>query len=120
MNIFSLILIILSVSYLFLGNKVFQLDKRSLLNRIFVALNLSLIIWSVASAFYISAHTEAACVFWYKLSSVGFYMMIGIVLHFFLVYTKKEALLRHWWIYVFALCPRPNSLVYGSCNRFLR
>jgi len=105
MNVFSLILIVLSVSYIFLGNKVFQLDKRSLLNRLYFALNLSLIIWSVASAFYISAHTEATCIFWYKLSSVGFYLLIGIVLHFFLVYTKKEALLKRWWIYIFLYVP---------------
>lgn len=105
MNVFSLILIVLSVSYIFLGNKVLQLDKRSLLNRLFFALNLSLIIWSVSSAFYISAHDEATCIFWYKLSSVGFYPMIGILLHFFLVYTKKEALLKKWWIYFLLYVP---------------
>lgn len=105
MNVLSLILIILSVSYIFLGNKALRLDKRSLLNRLFFALNLSLIIWSVASAFHISAYNEATSIFWYKLSSVGFYLLIGIVLHFFLVYTIKKALLKQWWIYILLYVP---------------
>jgi diguanylate cyclase (GGDEF)-like protein/PAS domain S-box-containing protein len=105
MNIFSFILTILSTIYIFLGFKVIQLDKRSLLNRLFFALNLGLIIWSVASAFYISAYDEAACIFWYKLSSVGFYLLIGILLHFFLVFAKKEKLLKHRWIYIIIYLP---------------
>ncbi len=105
MNIFSFILTVLSVIYLFLGFKVIQLDKRSLLNRLFFALNLTLIIWSVASAFYISAYDEASCIFWYKLSSVGFNLFIGIGLHFFLVYTKKVSLLKHWWMYIIIYVP---------------
>ena len=43
MNIFSLILIILSVLYVFLGITVIRLDKRSALNRLFFALNLGLL-----------------------------------------------------------------------------
>ena len=105
MNIFSFILTILSVLYVFSGFKVFLLDKRSLLNKLFFALNFSLIIWSLASAFYISALDEATCVFWYKLSSVGFYLMIGIVLHFFLVYSKKENVFDKWWKYIVLYLP---------------
>lgn len=105
MNIFSFILTILSVIYVFLGFKVIQLDKRSPLNRLFFALNLGFIVWSFASAFYISALDEATCVFWHKLSSVGFYLSIGIVLHFFLEYSKKENLLKKWWTYIILYLP---------------
>jgi len=105
MNIFSLILIIFSVMYVFLGINVIQLDKRSALNRLFFALNFSLIIWSFTSAFYISASSEADCIFWYYLSSIGSFTFCGILLHFFLVYTKKESLLKKWWIYVVLYLP---------------
>ena len=105
MNIFSFILTILSVIYAFLGFKVIQLDKRSPLNRLFFALNLGLIVWSLASVFYISAQDEATCVFWYKLSSVGFYLFIGIALHFFLEYSKKKYLLKKWWLYIILYLP---------------
>ena len=105
MNIFSLILTILSVIYVFLGIKVIQLDKRSLINRLFFALNLSLVIWSFATALYILALDEATCIFWYKLSTVGCYLFIGIVLHFFLVYAKKENLLQQWWLYIIIYLP---------------
>src|ERR1035437_78697 len=105
MNIFSLILIILSVLYVFLGFKVIQLDKRSLQNRLFFALNLSLVFWSFASASYISALDEATCIFWYKLSSVVCYLFVGIVLHFFLLYAKKDHLLKQWWVYIILYLP---------------
>jgi len=58
MNIFSLILIILSVLYVFLGITVIRLDKRSALNRLFFALNLSFIIWAFAAALQISASVK--------------------------------------------------------------
>jgi len=105
MNIFSLILTILSVIYVFLGFKVIQLDKRSALNRLFFALNFSLIIWSFFDAFYISASNEAACIFWYKLSSFGAFSFCGILLHFFLKYTYKENLLKQWWMYIILYLP---------------
>jgi len=110
MNIFSLILTILSAIYVFLGFNVIRLDNRSLLNRLFFALNLSLIIWTFASALYISANDEAACIFWYKLSSVGCYLFISIALHFFFVFAKKENLLKQWWIYIIIYLP---SIVFS-------
>ena len=105
MNIFSLILIILSVLYVFLGSTVIRLDKRSQLNRLYFVLNLSLLVWSLATAFFISASDMAACIFWDKLSTVGCILYIGIVLHFFLVYAKKENLLKHWWMYIILYLP---------------
>ena len=105
MNIFSLILTILPVLYIFLGINVFRLDKRSTLHRLFLALTLSLVLWSFATALYISAYDEAACIFWYKLCTVGCYLFIGIALHFFLVFAKKDNLLKQWWIYLVLYLP---------------
>ena len=107
MNIFSLILIILSVLYVFLGITVIRLDKRSALNRLFFALNLSFIIWSFAAALHISASASdvAACIFWFKISCIGAFPVFSIGLHFFLVYTKKEMLLKKWWVYIVLYLP---------------
>jgi len=110
MNIFSLILTILSVIYIFLGLYVIRLDKSSRLNRLFFALNLSLFIWSFATVFYISASDLETCIFWYKLSSVGLFLFTGLVLHFFLEYTQKKELLNKWWIYIILYLP---SIVFS-------
>ncbi len=99
MHMFSYILTVLSVVYVFQGFQVIRLDRRSALHKLFFALNGSLVVWSLSTAFYISAHEMAACVFWYKLSCVGFNAFIGIVLHFFLVYVKRESFLKRWWAY---------------------
>ena len=105
MNIFSLILIILSITYVILGFKVIQLDKRSQLNRLYFVLNLSLFVWSLATALFISASDIATCIFWDKLSTVGCFSFVGIFLHFFLVYAKKENLLKHWWMHILLYLP---------------
>lgn len=105
MNIFSLILTILSVIYIALGVKVFRLDEKSRLNKLFLTLNACLFLWSFAAALYISAQTETACSFWYKLSSVGCYLFIGSILHFFLFFTKKEKFLSRWWMYAILYFP---------------
>jgi len=105
MNIFSLILIILSVLEVFLGITVIRLDKRSALNRLFFALNLSFIIWAFAAALQISASDMATCVFWFKISCIGAFPVFSIGLHFFLVYTKKEMLLKKWWVYIVLYLP---------------
>ena len=68
MNMFSLALSSFSVLYIVLGFTIFLMNKNLLLNRLFLAINLSLFIWSFASALYISAHTLKACIFWYKVS----------------------------------------------------
>ena len=105
MNMFSLALSSFSVLYIVLGFKIFLMNKSLLLNRLFLAINLSLFIWSFASALYISAHTLEACIFWYKVSSVGCFIFIGLILHYFLEYTRKEELLKKWWIYVLLYLP---------------
>jgi diguanylate cyclase (GGDEF)-like protein/PAS domain S-box-containing protein len=105
MNIYSLILTILSVLYIILGISVIHLDKQSTLNRLFFVLNLSLIVWSLGSAFYIAAPDVATCIFWYKLSSVASILFVGIVLHFFLKYFHKENLLKKWWMYIILYLP---------------
>ena len=110
MNTFSLTLIFLSFLYIFLGFTVIRLDKKSQLNRLFFILNLDLIVWSLASALYISASTMAACIFWFKMSSVGFFLYIGILLHFFLVYAKKDHLLNQWWVHIIIYLP---SIVFS-------
>ncbi len=105
MNVFSLILIILSVIYGFLGIIVIQRDKRSALNRLFFALNLSLVIWSFTAALFISAPDMATCIFWHKLSLIGIFWYFGILLHFFLEFTQKEKLLKQWWMYIVLYFP---------------
>ncbi len=105
MNVFSLILIILSVLYGFLGIIVIQRNKRSVVNRLFFALNLSLVIWSFTAALFISAPDMATGIFWHKLSLIGIFWYFGILLHFFLEFTRKEKLLKQWWMYIVLYLP---------------
>ena len=110
MNIYSYTLSSLSTIYIILGFYVFSMNKTSLLNRLFLGINCSLFIWSFTSALYISARTLEACIFWYKISSIGCFIFIGLILHYFLEYTQKEKLLKKWWIYILLYFP---SIVFS-------
>ena len=105
MNLFSLILTVLSVFYVVLGVRVFRLDRRARLNILFFVLNITLFVWSFSTALYISAQTEVACAAWYRISSVGSYFFIGSALHFFLFFTKQQKLLNRWWKYLILYFP---------------
>jgi diguanylate cyclase (GGDEF)-like protein/PAS domain S-box-containing protein len=105
MNIFSLMLTVLSVFYIVLGISVFRLDKRSRMNILFLTLNILLFIWSFATALYISAQSELASAIWYRISSVGSYLFIGSALHFFLFFTKQQKFLNRWWKYLILYFP---------------
>ena len=110
MNIFSLILTVLSVIYIVLGVSVFRLDRRARLNILFLALNITLVIWSFGAALYISARTAQECSFWYRISSAGNYLFIGLALHFFLFFTKQENFLNRWWKHLLLYLP---SIVFS-------
>ncbi|MFH2117910.1 MAG: HD domain-containing phosphohydrolase [Bacillota bacterium] len=112
MNIFSIILTVLSTVYVFIGFKIIRLNNRALLNRLFFALNVSLIIWSFGAALYISANDVATFIFWYKISSVGCFLFVSMGCHFLLVFAKKESLLKQWWIYIILYLP---SIIF-SCK----
>ena len=104
MNIFSLILTILSVVYVVLGFNVIRRDMWSRQNFLFFVLTIFLVVWSFTSALHISALDRASSIFWYQFSSVGLYLTIGTLLHFFIAYTKKQTMPK-WWVLALLYLP---------------
>lgn len=105
MSILSLLSFFAFVVYLYLGIYALRLDPRSKLNRTFFVLILSYVVWAFAYTFFYSAPDEATCWFWYRVSTVGWCLFPGIALHFFMILTGKEDLLRRWWIYPLLYLP---------------
>ncbi len=85
--------------YLYFGFYVFRLNPRSMLNRIFLILCLSLSIWGFGLAHVLVAPDRAAALFWLKFCFFGLFFLHGIILHFMLILTGKEKILSKWWIY---------------------
>lgn len=105
MNIFSQLLFFCSIIYLFMGIAMLHLDRKAALNRAFFALNLSLFIWSFFLAIATSAPDKASCILWSAIASFGYCTFASTSTHFFLIYTKKENLLKRWWIYIILYLP---------------
>ncbi len=85
MIIFPLLSFTSFLAYLFFGVYGYLQDRGSLLNRQFLFMCLSLAVWSFGMTFYHGAPDEAACFFWFKYFSVGWYFFPGFLIHFSLV-----------------------------------
>ncbi|MHB1043382.1 MAG: PAS domain S-box protein [Eubacteriales bacterium] len=99
MNIFLFLLLFSFVVIIILGVYAFKLDPKSQLNRIFLGVCLCVAFWSIFDIFSFYAPSKEICWLWYKFSSFGWCIIPGMGLHFFLVLTNKETLLKKWWIY---------------------
>ena len=105
MNIFSHLLYLCGITYLVIGLIMLFKDRKSALNRAFFALNLCLFLWSISFALLTDSSDKASCMLWSTLASLGYCTFASISIHFFLLYAKKNVLLKKWWIYVVLYLP---------------
>jgi len=85
---------------------------KSALNRLHICIILCVSIWSLGSFFIYTAANRNTCWFWYKFSSVGQCFFSSFILHFSLVFTRKNLLLKKWWAYAIIYIPS-LLLLYG-------
>lgn len=121
MNVFSQVLFFTSLIFLAMGTTIIFLDRKALLNRTFLALNLCLFIWSFFTAISTIAPDKTNCIFWSKIAGLGYCFFPSVALHFFLVYAKKEYLLKKWWLKILIYVPAVAFLVQAfKGNLFVR
>ena len=84
---------------------MFYLDRRALLNRMFLVLNMTTFFWSFFTAISIIAPDKAGSILWNKLAAVGYCGFASTSIHFMLVYAKKDKLLSKWWTYAVLYLP---------------
>ncbi|MDA8441301.1 MAG: diguanylate cyclase [Peptococcaceae bacterium] len=106
MQIFSLLSLLACIVYLLLGLQVYQADRKSRLNRLFLAFTVSLAIWSFGFIFVYHYFNQTTAQFWFwnKFAAFGWSVYCGIALHLSLELTHKERFLRNKLAYV---------LIYG-------
>jgi diguanylate cyclase (GGDEF)-like protein/PAS domain S-box-containing protein len=105
-QIFSFLSFLAFIIYLRLGLQVYQADRQQRVNRLFLALTLSLAIWSLGYIFIYYHLDDATAQFWFwnKFSAFGWVTYSGFALHLSLELTRKERFLRNSWAYM---------LIYG-------
>ncbi|OGF47479.1 MAG: hypothetical protein A2452_03085 [Candidatus Firestonebacteria bacterium RIFOXYC2_FULL_39_67] len=90
MNLYSAINQVLIFVYLFLGLRALLFNPKGKINIIFFNLNLCFSVWAFGSSFVYISPNEAAALFWYRISSLGF-----ITFPFFLVMLFNNIMLRY-------------------------
>ena len=105
MNILSLLAFFAFIVYMYFSVYIYRLDPASKLNRTFSFLCLTYGIWAFAYTFFYSAPNKEVAWYWYKVSVASWSFFPGIALHFFLILTEKEGLLRKWWVYPILYIP---------------
>lgn len=69
----------------------------------FFAICISLFIWSFGASIAISAPDMETCLFWKRVSALGWGTLICEMLYYIMLLTEKKALLKKWWSYLIAL-----------------
>jgi diguanylate cyclase (GGDEF)-like protein len=81
------------------------IDARARLNRTFFGLCIAIGIWAMGFSMSIDAGNMETCLFWRRISAVGWGSLYSIMLHFCLVFSRKEKALKKWWTYVLIYAP---------------
>ncbi len=125
---FSLLFFTSFAFYLFFGLYVIHWNPRSRLNRMFLAVCISLCFWSFGFSMANSAPDIETCLLWRRVSSLGWATVYSILLHFVLLLTwekctskqlKRNFLLHipaFIGVYVFAVSGEITSTQYNLVN----
>lgn len=97
MNILSVLSLILFSFYIFFGWRIYQMDRKSRINQIFIFYALSFAIWAITFAFFYSAPDKTTAWFWYNLSAFGRFFYPALILDLTLVFTKNRIIYQRWW-----------------------
>lgn len=122
--LFSLLFFIAFAIYLFFGLYLIHRNPKATLNRMFLAMCVSLCLWSLGFAIANSAPDIETCLLWRRVSALGWSTIYSLMLHFLLLLTgdgyskrsRKLFLLLHLpaivSIYVFAVSPEITAMQY--------
>ena len=102
------------VHQLFFGIYALYLNPKSAINRIFLAVALCLSVWALGLSIATSAPELSTCLFWRRVSALGWGVFFSALLHFFIALTHKPAVLKRWWMYVALYLPALMAILAFS------
>jgi len=121
MNTFSHLLFFSGLVYFVMGFVMIFIDRKARLNRTFLALNLSLFIWAFFLGISTISPDKSDCILWSKIAAIGYCTFPSVSLHFFLIYAKKDSVLKKWWTYILLYLPAVILVVQATNqNLFVR
>jgi len=102
MNIYTPLSFFAFLLCMYMGIYVIRLNSKTLINRVFLGLSLSMAIWNFAYIFIYPDLDKSHVFFWYKITAFGWAIFPAFILHFFLLLAQKEQFRKfRWWILVY-------------------
>jgi diguanylate cyclase (GGDEF)-like protein len=123
--LFSLLFFTAFAVYLFFGIYTIRLNPQASLNKLFLAVCSALCLWSFGFSIANSASTPEICLFWRRVSALGWTSIYSLLLHFLLVLTGRESVLKRGWVcpllyfpafinlYIFSLSDKMAGIQYN-------
>ncbi|MCJ7681405.1 MAG: diguanylate cyclase [Candidatus Aminicenantes bacterium] len=112
-SIFSYFTFFCFVVYMGAGIFVFRSNPKSRLNRLFSLVCLCFTIWTATFLFTNFIEQKEALWIPYKVSCLGWIFAPALLLHFFLILSESESLLKKRWIFVLIYLP-PLVMYYQA------
>ncbi len=123
--LFSLLFFAAFAIYLFFGIHIIYLNPRAPLNIIFTAVCAALGLWALGFSLANSAPNLETCLFWRRVSALGWSTVYGLILHFLLLLGNNQPKAKRWkpylllytpaliTLYIFAISDRLTALQYN-------
>lgn len=115
----SFIFFLIGCSYTIFGSYVVLTNSKVKSYRLFFVLCTFLSVWAFGFALAVSAPDQQTCLFWRRVSALGWATFPGILLHYFLVLTDRKKLLKQWWIYFLIYIPAAVMVYVFALSRNL-
>lgn len=114
----TLIFYITFVVCILLGIYCITLNKEALLNRVFLILCFCISIWAFTFAIFNSARTYEEALIWRRISSLGWGVTYSVLVHFILVLTESNRMLKKKGVYVALYLPAAiNVFIFGLYSK---
>ncbi|EMS73950.1 diguanylate cyclase (GGDEF) domain protein [Ruminiclostridium cellobioparum subsp. termitidis CT1112] len=114
--LFSLLFFTVFAVYLCIGIHGIYLNPKASLNKLFLAVCISLCLWSLGFSMTNSASGSETSLFWRRLAALGWTSSYSILLHFILVLTGKTGILKRSWFYILLYLPALINLYIFSLS----
>lgn len=121
LSAFSILFLLVASTSLLLGIYALSVHSGSTLNRVFFSVCCFLCIWSFCFSIAIIAPSQEDCLFWRRLSAVGWGCIYASLFHFVFILTHPSATGIHKWIgFLFYLPAAVTVFVFGLSDSMAR
>lgn len=110
--ILSVVFFVFFIFYMAAGLYIFFRSPKESISWVLLAALVALSLWTFGFSIAISAADYETCLFWRRFAALGWGSFFALLLHFSLLLTDRQALLKHWWVYLLIYLPA-GIVIYG-------